>query len=236
MRFSVFSHMSRMQVLSYFFVLGALFLLLFSMYYFSEKKIIRTTIEQDLKVVAESIEAQLTDWYEDQMGDVQLIARNSRLATMIADFRRDGQHSADSALNQFLRQVANEHDFHIVSLFSTDGNLLMTKILNGASADLSNSWLMDQAVRTGVTICSDLYFSPSDQKNYIDFVSPVFDASGSTIAVLCLKVDADLYFGSLLALRPIEGYPYDHYLFLSSSSGRSMLYHPDKESGNAFRS
>lgn len=228
--------MSRMQVLSYFFVLGALFLLLFSMYYFSEKKIIRTTIEQDLKVVAESIEAQLTDWYEDQMGDVQMIARNSRLATMIADFRRDGQHSADSALNQFLRQVANEHDFHIVSLFSTDGNLLMTKILNGASADLSNSWLMDQAVRTGETICSDLYFSPSDQKNYIDFVSPVFDASGITIAVLCLKVDADLYFGSLLALRSIEGYPYDHYLFLSSSSGRSMLYHPDKESGNAFRS
>ncbi|MGE4569234.1 MAG: ATP-binding protein [Bacteroidales bacterium] len=233
MRFSPFALISKKQILSYLFVLGALFLLLFSVYYFSEKRILQKSIERDLKVVAELTEAQLSDWYADQMGDVQMVAQNSLLSNLIHEMRKGGPNSPDTALYQFLRQVGSEHDFHIVSLFSTDGNLLMTAILNGASADLSNSWLMDQVVRTGETICSDLYFSPTDQRNYIDFIAPVIDPSGSTIAVLCMKVDADLYFGPLLALWPIVDEPFENYLLLTSSSGRSMLYHPARVSDNA---
>ena len=212
--------------MTYLSVLCVLLIVLTSMYYLSERAIIRSLKERDLKAVAELSESQLSLWYFDQMVDVRLIARSNMLSSLVSDLHRGGKEGTDTSLFQFLQQIGIEHDFQIISLFSTGGDLMMSAILNGASSDLANRALLKDAVSSGNTICSDFYFSQADQRNYIDFVSPVFDSFGTIIAVLCMKVDSDPFLQSLLSLWPLLEENTESYLVVRPLKSNALRYQP----------
>ncbi len=217
---------SRKHILTYLSILFVLLLVLTSIYYFSERAIIRSLKERDLKAVAELSESQLSLWYFDQMFDVRLIARSNMLSNLVSDLHQGGEVGTDTSLFQFLQQIGIEHDFQIISLFSTEGDLMMSAILNGASSDLANRTLLKEAVSSGNTICSDFYYSQADQRNYIDFVSPVFDPSGAIIAILCLKVDSDSFLRSLLSLWPLLEEDTESYLLVRPFQSNPLRYQP----------
>ena len=168
----------------------------------------------DLKV------ARLSFWYEDEIGDAGLIARNLPNFKVFENFLIDTSGSAKKSLRRYLGMLRDEHGYDDIYIVSNTGHLM----LSASEADLQPSPELDSSIQKSLSgkkiEFSDIYISPDHSTPYIDIVSPITGAKDTILSLIVFR------FNPLEVVFPLLSYWPDskfyHEIKLVSNDGDSI--------------
>jgi len=179
------------------FTIGAIVLLLCILfitscfYYLSnEIKSVKKEKSKELKSITDLKAEYIANWYKDEMYDAQIIARN--LSYLIEDHNWYPfvKSNINPLLKKQLKSLQEEHGYNDIILTMPNG----TPIYNAGNSSLPYNKTVkiyiEKSVMNTTTLSSDFYISYENEL-IIDFISPVINSSGSAIAVLVYRINAN---------------------------------------------
>ncbi len=184
-----------------------------------------------LKTTTELKTSRLSYWYQDEMGDAGLIARNITSFKVFNEFLNDSTLPAKNAVRMYLRMLRDEHEYLDVTIVSNAGHPMLSATDSGyqPSPELNNC--IQRSVSTKKIEFSGIYISPDRSKPCVDIVAPITEEKGKVLALIVFRFDP------LKAIFPLLSYWPDskfyHEIKLVSNYGDSIsIYSEGQLSGN----
>ena len=142
-----------------------------------------------LQTTTELKASRLSYWYEDEMSDAGLIARNITSFKVFNDFVTDSSVAATQAVIKYLRMLRDEHGYHDIFILSDTGQLMLSPL----ESELKTSPVLNAAIQRSILgkkiEFTDIYISPDSSASFIDIVSPVMGANDTIHALMVFRFD-----------------------------------------------
>lgn len=184
-----------------------------------------------LETTTELKVSRLSYWYEDEMGDAGLIARNITSFKVFNDFLADSSVPSMIGVKKYLGMLRDEHGYYDIFIVSNTGHLM----LSASESELQPSPELNASIQRSLsgkkTEFSDIYISPDGSVPYIDIVSPVAETNNTALALIVFR------FNPLDVIFPLLSYWPDskfyHEIKLVRNDGDSISVFNDSQlSGN----
>jgi len=173
-------------------------------YFSGEKEEIRKQKKQELETIANLKITEISAWYVDEIHDAQIISEGKHLLSMVEDWILTPSATVETKLKEQLEQLAIEHDYQTVSIFSVDLKHSITSQKEQGHIDSSIVRFANAALLSKTAHSTDLYRCPVDGKIYIDFIVPVLNLIGEPIAVATFKHDPETFLFPLVQDWPVH--------------------------------
>lgn len=189
------------------------------LYYREVERNTKSQKEVILQMIAETKIKQISHWYLDKVHDAEVITGNSLLKKIIIEYL--GGVEEEEVLEYF-NQIKSEHDYYNILLTDDKGNVLISALDKITGTDSVQVETIKNAVLQRKVISTDLYRSTSNNKIYIDFVSPLTDSNNNIIAVMVFTFDPEEFLYPLVINWPTPSQTAESYLF--RKEGERVLF------------
>ncbi len=170
--------------------------------------------KKEITSVAKARINYLYFWYNDELHDAEIITSNSALLKRISKWNSDKSYKNEVAVLNYFDQIKTEHDYRNISLINSQGKVLLPdSYLLPKDTVIYHSVL--KAINNNNTVCTDLFYSPSDGQSYIIFISPI----KGTDQLIFFEFEADE-----VVFEPITDWP------TPTKTGEIYLSQIDKDS------
>ncbi|MDD4922992.1 MAG: PAS domain S-box protein, partial [Bacteroidales bacterium] len=213
----------RNNLIAFMIVLSFLFAMAIYAFGLCEKKSVSTSKEKSLKMMADFKIGQLSEWYSDEVLDIEYFSKDEILSELTGHYLMNANDYNKKRLIRYLSQIKSEHYYSGVELLTPDGKSLISasgKMLLLDSIEINS---MRRSVKENRSLNTDIFKSSNDNKIYIDFATPIKDESGKCIASLICRKSLDEYINPLINL-PILEKSTETYLVKKDSVGTISLY------------
>ena len=194
------------------FALSALVLLAATYgYYRVEVGRIRELKYREISAVGELKAAQIKQWREERLADVQQPAISPFFRRALQDWQRSGFKSDLASQWKERLNLERKRGFADALLFDPDGNLILSGRGDAGPVDQATSRAVNECVNSGNPTLSDLYRA-ADGHMYTDAAATVLDTAGAPIAVLVQRNDAVAFLFPLVQSWPTASRSAEIYL------------------------
>ena len=175
--------------------------------------------------------SRLAYWYEDEMSDAGIIARNITSFSIFNDFVADSSVAATNAVKKYLSMLRDEHGYYDIFVVSNTGRLM----ISAAESEYQPSPELNASIQKSLSgkmiEFSDIYISPDGSKPLMDIVSPVIMDNDTVMALFVFR------FNPLEDIFPLLSYWPDskfyHEIKLVRNDGDSVsVFYEDRLTGN----
>ncbi len=178
----------------FFFSLSSVLVLVFAFFIYSkERERMLGEKYEEISAIAELKSSQIMHWREDQLSNVEIIARSPFVQKAVADFIAQGDSSVfrDDLYNRL--KVAKEV-FRYTDVIVTDtfGNILLSMRETYYSLNEESKKTIEKALFQKGPVLSDLFLCVNETI-HLDAVHPIENSEGSPFAVLILRNNAEDY-------------------------------------------
>jgi PAS domain S-box-containing protein len=178
------------------FVVMMLFLsLAVALYFKTEKRDILQQNIQELKNITLLKSQQISDWFNDELNDAWEIGRNTSFVYNEIALTRQSEEEFSSIISNYLKGVAVEHDYSIIFLTDSVGNILYSSSKLATSLDPIANIVFHQSL-PGRASTTDV-FRAEDGSACIDFVTSLDietdDYPAPVFMVMRIDPEMDLY-------------------------------------------
>lgn len=145
---------------------------------------------QFLKTTTDLKVERLSYWYNDEMADAALIARNIRSFKVFNNFLTDSTSSeTKDRLRNYLRIIRAEHGYEDIFITSSTGKLLISanELYPEFTIVLRNT--INKAIVSEKTEFSDIYACQSHKTAHIDIVSSVSPENGKSEVFMVFRIN-----------------------------------------------
>jgi PAS domain S-box-containing protein len=134
---------------------------------------------------------QVTEWFRDELSDIQLIADNPFLEEIAHNFIRTNSYADSSRLSGLLRQIRLEHETYEVILATTDGMVIASASEQRVELEGIEKKSIETAVNQGHAVSTDLFKCERDGDDmiFISFISVLRDNEKKPVASVVLRID-----------------------------------------------
>jgi len=186
------------------FLAGVILIVCGVYYYFSsEKKEITAQKKEELKSIAGLKINEISGWYSDEINDAQVISNGKYLVHIIENWVLSPTPSIENELNDRIDQIILEHKYHSVTILSTDFVHFISSDKEQGDIDSSILKLSKTVSVTKKVISTDLYKSEYNGDIYIDFIAPILNKNGNSIAVIIFRHDPEDFLFPLVQRWPV---------------------------------
>ncbi|MDD3165923.1 MAG: PDC sensor domain-containing protein, partial [Bacteroidales bacterium] len=164
--------------------------------------------ERTTKSIIEIQARQLSDFYTDQLQDVESISSHWLILRYLdLQFNSDfvGTNSKN-LVQDYLFRRKQEHGFSDIVLYDTDGSTLLSTNPALVYTDVDIPAALDKSLREQHPFVSDVYRSNQNARLYLDFIVPIVDSQDKLRAGLMYKVDVEKNISSLFGNWQITTY------------------------------
>jgi PAS domain S-box-containing protein len=175
-------------------------------YFSGEKEAIRKQKKEELETIANLKITEISAWYADEIHDAQIISEGKHFSSMVEDWISTPSTIVEKMLKDQLKQLAIEHDYQSVSIFSVDLKYSITSSKEHDHIDSSIVRFASAALLSKTACSTDLSRCPIDGKIYIDFIAPVLNSKGEPIAVVTFKHDPEKFLFPLIQNWPVHSH------------------------------
>ncbi len=162
-------------------------------YFRTEAERIRKEKFQDLAAIGELKASGIAQWRAERLGDARNLAESPLLRKAIEEWL--GKPSILVLRQDILKRLELTKEvfsYANVVLLDLDGQVLISVKEDPSPVGTDTREAMDEAVRSGKVVLTDLFRSPSGVI-CLDSVAPVLNAAGLPIGVLVLRSDAKAF-------------------------------------------
>lgn len=153
--------------------------------------------ENEITSVAKSRIEYLSFLYDDELHDAEIIASNPALEEKIFSWNSDKSIKNEVQLSNLINQIKSEHEYENIIIFNNQGKVLLPSTYVLSDENIVGRTITD-AYETHSTVCTDLFYSKSDNKIHILFVSPL--KKSNLLILFELNSDKEI-------LKPISEWP-----------------------------
>lgn len=183
-------------------------------YSYQANKIMQSK-EKTLIAITTLESKQLSDWFLDELNDIQIITSYPYLIGEVKKTLKLNALADKSKLTKFLSQIQIEHNYKDVVIVSADGKSEIWS--NEQPGVLNNVELrtIEKAFIQKKTLNTDLFrhVSNGEEKIFISFISVIKDADNNVLAALINRVDASLSVYHIIGKWPIPSETAESFLF-----------------------
>jgi PAS domain S-box-containing protein len=149
--------------------------------------------KDELASIAQLKIYEVSSWFTDQLIDASIISKNYLLVKNLEQLLKNPDTTLTREMNLFLSSFIHEHSLDTILVTDTTGKFLLVAQNQLKSANPILLETIKNAVKSKSAVSTDLYSNDNYNKIYIDFVSPIANSDGITIAVLVCRVDPSFY-------------------------------------------
>lgn len=171
--------------------------------------------EKTLTAIATLKSKQLSNWFLDELNDIQAVANDSFLAEEVKKTTKSNALADKSRLTKFLSQIKIEHDFKDVVIVPADGK---SEIWDGEQPGILNDVelrTIEKALMQKKSLGTDLFSHESngEGKIFISFISVIKDVDNNVLAALIGRFDASLSVYHVIEEWPTPSQTAESYFF-----------------------
>jgi two-component system, cell cycle sensor histidine kinase and response regulator CckA len=203
-------------ILSILFIIGGAF------YYKYQADLIRDKNHRMLLTTGEIKTSQLTHWYEDELYDASVFARNPIFQNFIGEWLTTERASAKSNLVNLLNLTGDSHSYENILITDPNGSVLLSLKPEVVEIDSLVIKYIREAVQSRDIISTDLYESTLFRQIFIDFLAPVVDERNEPLVVIILRIDPHEYLYPFIESWPVQTETAESYIF--RREGDSVLF------------
>lgn len=177
-------------------------------YIFKEYEQYKKEGERTTKSIIEIQARQLSDFYTDQLQDVESISSHWLILRYLDLQFNSGFVGTNSKnlVQDYLFRRKQEHGFSDIVLYDTDGSTLLSTNPALVYTDVDIPAALDKSLRDQHPYVSDVYRSNQNARLYLDFIVPIVDSQDKLRAGLMYKVDVEKNISSLFGNWQITTY------------------------------
>jgi PAS domain S-box-containing protein len=173
-------------------IVSAVLLAIFGVLYVrNEEHAIRNSIHDELTAVAVLKSSQLTDWYIDEMRDVEMIAGNGILSDYLETWFRNGDEGSYRSLYRYMASLRREHGYKDLFIISPGKRELIFPPTAKKDLDTYLLRYADSAASSGRPISTDIYHCELHEETHIDFLAGLHYSSPGRRFVLVGRFDVE---------------------------------------------
>ncbi len=180
---------------SIFVVLMLLLSLALALFFKAEKRDIIHQNIQELKNITLLKSQQINDWFNDELNDAWEIGMNTSFVYNEIALSRPSEEKFNGTISNYLKGIAAEHDYSIIFLTDSFGNILYSSSRMAASLDSIENNILHQSL-PGRASTTDVFYT-EDGRAYIDFIASldveIMDYPVPAYIVMRIDPEVDLY-------------------------------------------
>ena len=177
---------------------------------------------QMLAGVGELSSRQIQQWREERQSELMRAAKDHDLGEAISELLRFPQsQESQTNLQLRLRTEIAEHEHRGALVFDTDTKLIASNDHDKSPPTEATLRTVREAFSTGQIVFSDLY-ATTDGTAHMDVASPVLSPTGTAIAVLILRDEANCFLFPLIQTWPTSSKSSESYLV--KRDGEEVIY------------
>jgi PAS domain S-box-containing protein len=187
-----------------------------------EREKIKSSNLKELEVISTLKSRQISEWYEGETEDAELITKSTSFIKHITDWVGSFSEEVSSELISELGQLVEQHDYEDILVYTPDlKNFIASRI---ESVQLDNSEIESAltSLKYGKALCTDIFRNDFSNKLNIDFISPVRNRQGEIIAVSIFRQTPDYFLYPLISHWSEPGETAETYIF--RKEGDSIIY------------
>ncbi len=128
--------------------------------------------EKEITSVAKSRITYLTSWYEDELHDAEIISLNPVLLEKINKWSSDKSLKNEIELFDLINQIKLEQDYKNIIIVNDKAKIVFPSTDIFPIDEIVTASII-KARNTNSTVCTNLFYSKSDNKSHIFFISPL---------------------------------------------------------------
>lgn len=194
------------------------------LYKFELNRIIKQK-EKTLASIAYLKSTQVTEWFRDELRDVQLIADNPFLEEIAHNFIRTNSYADSSRLSGLLRQIRLEHETYEVILATVDGLVIASASEQRVELEGIEKKSIETAVNQGQAVSTDIFKCKRDGDDmiFISFIAVLRDDEKNPVASVVLRIDPAWNLYPLIENWPIFSNTAESYIFRVEDDSITIL-------------
>lgn len=193
-------------------------------FYLFEDQRSKNESQETLHALMMAKKGQLTDWFEDEIQDANLISREKGFVQVIEaymDAKDDPTHLLD-----MLNQIKLEHLYADLILLDTQGNHHISTNPSLAFNDSIDKIYYTKARLTDSCLVSELYRSDIDKRVYLDVIAAVKNRADKNLGGVVFKISPDRSLDNILIDKLTGLYKASLSLLWERSEGQWLTYKP----------
>lgn len=157
------------------------------LFYRNEEQKVKIEKQNEIKTVSLLKIKQISDWYQDELHDAEVISKSSFFTSQIEEWQSSNVGFESSLFKVYLKSKKLEHDYDEVILSSIDTKEFISSDVRDSLPDIVKL-KVNESVKSGKEVCSDIYKVNDSLK--IDFISPIRSTiTKEIIAVFIFRFD-----------------------------------------------
>ena len=172
-------------------------------YYRYQAEEIKKNKYKDLENTAHLKMQQIIQWHKERMSEVVFFSENPNFISYISRMLNNEQDDAErNYLRGRLSHIQKTHGYHNIFVLRPSQEVLFS--LNKVALPLQQVTKAQVAVAFGKKQIQTTGFYKDSGKIFFDFIAPVINQQGTSIAVLVFRIDPDSFLYPLIQERPSE--------------------------------
>lgn len=193
-------------------------------FYTHEDRHTKTESLASLASLATAKQVQLTDWFDDEIQDANVITRDNSFVKVIEAYQK-GEENQSQVLDM-LHQVRLEHLYADLILLDTLGDHHLSTNPALAFNDSIDKIYYSKARLTDSCLVSELYRSTIDNRVYIDIIAAIKNKNGTNLGGVVFKIRPEHSLDGLLTDWNRLAGRCDLSLLWEQSDGHWLTYSP----------
>lgn len=168
------------------------------LFYKKEEKSFKEQRHKELQITAEMKALQLSEWYKDEIFDVEVFYENNLLRKTIIEWLGTKNETTKQILSNQLELIKKSHGYEEILITDPNGKIHINVGDYIPQLDSTTLSFINKVIDTKKIISTDLYFCGNHKQPHIDFIAPVINSSNEAIAVFLFRIDPVNYLYPLL--------------------------------------
>ncbi len=186
-------------------------------------KFVKNSSKEQLSSIADLKSNAISNWYEDQVNDLMLIAQSEILAKDLNQYTKSNDQDELKNLNSFLSTIKVQHNYSNLLLIDQELNELVTDEIFQLS--LSELYpIIEESRQTKKGIATNILSNEALGFEYICFIHPVLDINNNINAFLISINDVNANFYKDVEHWPIPTKTSKAYLFECVNNSINYYY------------
>jgi len=191
-------------------------------FFLNETKSIRVKKHKELEGIAYLKIKQISEWFNDQYKDANLIAEGNLRVKKIEEWLGTGSEESKIELTKNLEFQIKLKDYHSIYLIDTNGNILLAVGSHISKLDTLLKTKIRECIITKSAITTFIYKCKLHSEIQIDFFAPVYNSNKKLMAIIMLRIDPNEFLYPLIQLWPFDSKTSE--TIILKKDGDSILY------------
>ncbi len=145
----------------------------------------------ELMAVSELKAGGISDWYVDELHDIEILAGNELLLNLVENWEGSGSSELRAVLNKQLRALKSEHGYQDLFLCRTDGTRYHVDSDSLGETNFRLSAFLPGAIKSKTGICTDIYACPHHGGLHLDFAAAMKTPTNKQQLILVGRFDPE---------------------------------------------